>query len=160
MGGDGVTRRVVAVVAAIVLLLEAIGAVVVHGILATFVDGQNMSLDGLDPRAMVRGTWVAGIVLGLFLGGCALVSLAVGLRDQAPGRLPRALLIGAAVVHGVLGAIAVGLVGWAAFILLMSVMALVVMVVVFYGKHEAPARTIPDGATAGGAGAVNGVAPV
>ncbi|MCM2389286.1 hypothetical protein [Streptomyces albipurpureus] len=154
------THRVVAVVAAIALLLEAIALVAVNGILATVIDGQNMSLDGLDPRAMVMGTWAAGIVLGLYLCGCALVCLLTGLRDQAPSRLPRALLIGAGVVHGVLGAIAAGLVGWGAFASLMAVLGLVVMVLVVYGKREPQTGANPSGPRADGPGAPNGVAPV
>ena len=44
-------RRPVAVVAALVLLVEAIGIVVINGILATFLEKQSMSLADLDPDA-------------------------------------------------------------------------------------------------------------
>ncbi|MER5772021.1 hypothetical protein [Streptomyces sp. NPDC001985] len=128
-------RRPIAVVAALVLLVEAVGLVVIHGVLATFVDGQSMSLDGLDPAATAAGTWVAGGAAGVFLAGCALVSLLAGVRDRAPGRAGRVLLIAAAVVHAVLGAVTVGLVGWSAFAVLMVGMGGVVAVLVAYGKQ-------------------------
>ncbi|MGW6458287.1 hypothetical protein ACWF94_20645 [Streptomyces sp. NPDC055078] len=158
-------RRAVAVVAAVVLLTEAVGIVVINGILATFVDGQSMSLDGLDPDAMVIGTWVTGGVLGLALGACAVVSLVAGVRDRAPGRLARALLIGAAVLHGLLGAVTLGLVGWYAFGFLMVVLGLIVLVLISYGKygtygkHGKPGS--PDGPAAAPKvpGPPSGVAP-
>ncbi|MER7044266.1 hypothetical protein [Streptomyces jumonjinensis] len=126
-----------AVVAALVLLTEAVGMVVINGILAAFVDGQSMSLDGLDPAAMVTATWTLGAVSGLFLSVCALVSLLAGVRDRAPGRFGRALLTGAAVAHGVLAAVTVGLVGWPAFAVLMVGMGVVIAVLVLYGKGAA-----------------------
>ncbi|MFF8956500.1 hypothetical protein [Streptomyces sp. NPDC014894] len=142
-------RRPAAFAAALVLLVEAVGLVVIHGILATFVDGQSMSLDGLDPAATAAGTWAAGAATGLFLAGCALVSLLAGIRDRAPGRPGRALLIAAAVVHGVLGAVAVGPVGWTAFAVLMVGMGAALAVPVLYGKRAAEGRgTAPEALSA------------
>lgn len=129
-------RRPVAVVAAIVLLVEAVGIVAINGILATFVDNQNMSLADLDPGAMVTGTWVMGGVFGLYLATCGVVFLLMGARDRAPGRIARILLISCAIVHGVLGALTVGLVGWDAFAFLMVVLALIVLTLVTYGKEQ------------------------
>ncbi len=126
-------RRPVAWVAAIVLLLEALGAVFVNGVLATVVDNQRMSLAGLDPGAMSTGTWALGAVLGLCLVLCAAVLVRTAVRDRAPGRVARCALIGCAVVHAVLGAVTVGLVGWPAFAFLMVVMGMLVLVVVAYG---------------------------
>ncbi|MFF0446898.1 hypothetical protein ACFYT4_10860 [Streptomyces sp. NPDC004609] len=137
-------RRPAAVVAAAVLLVEAVGFVVVNGILAAFVDGQSMSLDGLDPDAMVVGTWVLGVVTGLFLAGCGTVCLLAAVRDRAPGRAARILLISAAVLHGVLGAVTVGLLGWAAFTFMMVVLGLIVLVLVSYGDHR-PEVSTPNG---------------
>ncbi|UUN28829.1 hypothetical protein KK483_22420 [Streptomyces sp. FIT100] len=134
-----VARRPVAVVAALVLFLEAVGIVVINGILATFVGAQNMSLDGLDPDAMQTGTWVMGGVFGLFLAVCGLVALLAGLRDRAPGRFGRILLICCAVTHAVLGAVSVGLVGWHAFAFMMVSLGLIVLTLVAYGKREEPA---------------------
>lgn len=129
-------RRPVAVVAAIVLLVEAVGIVLINGILATLVDNQNMSLADLDPGAMVTGTWVMGGVFGLYLATCGVLCLLMGLRDRAPGRIARILLISCAIVHGVFGALTVGLVGWGAFAFLMVVLALIVLTLVSYGKEK------------------------
>lgn len=129
-------RRPVAVVAAIVLLVEAVGIVLINGILATFVDKQNMSLADMDPGAMVAGTWAMGGVFGLYLATCGVLCLVMGLRDRAPGRIARILLISCAIVHGVFGALTVGLVGWDAFAFLMVVLALIVLTLVAYGKEK------------------------
>ncbi|WP_406506734.1 hypothetical protein [Streptomyces sp. NBC_01602] len=127
-------RRPVAFVAAIVLFGEAAGMVLVNGILATVVDNQEMSLAGLDPAAMSAGAWVMGGVAGLYLVLCGLVLLLTCIRDRAPGRVGRAALIGCAVVHGVLGALTVGLIGWAAFVFMMVVLGLIVLTLVAYGN--------------------------
>lgn len=129
-------RRPVAVVAALVLLVEAVGIVAINGILATFVDRQNMSLADLDPDAMVTGTWAMGGVFSLFLAACGVVLLLTGLRDRAPGRIERILLISCAIVHGVLGALTVGLVGWFAFVFMMVVLGLIVLTLVGYGRAK------------------------
>ncbi|MFG2432716.1 hypothetical protein [Streptomyces sp. NPDC048590] len=138
-------RRPVAFVTAIVLFVEAVGIVLVNGVLATVADNQSMSLAGMDPDAMVTGTWVMGGVSGALLVLCGLIPLLAGIRDRAPGRLGRIALIACAVVHGVLGALAVGLIGWAAFAFLMVVLALIVLTLVAYDRRE------PD-AAAGGPG--------
>lgn len=151
-------RRPVAVVAAIVLLVEAVGIVLINGILATFVDKQDMSLADLDPDAMVTGTWVMGGVFGLFLAACGVVLLLTGLRNRAPGRFGRILLISCAIMHGVLGALTVGLVGWDAFAFMMVVLGLIVLTLVAYGKREqAPVEDTP--APTNGAAPTNGPAP-
>ncbi len=136
-------RRPIALVAALVLLLEAVGIVALNAVMARFVEIQSMSLDGLDPDAMVTGTWALGIVSGLLLALCALVCLLAGVRDRRPGRPSRVLLIGCAVVHGVLGAVTVGLVGWAAFALMMVVLGLIVLTLVAYGETDADAGGPP-----------------
>ncbi|MFJ2215868.1 hypothetical protein ACIQVO_23860 [Streptomyces sp. NPDC101062] len=136
-----VARRPVAWLTAIVLVLEAIGIVFVNGVLATVVDHQQMSLAGLDTGAMFAGTWAMGGVLGLYLVACAAVLVRTALRDRAPGRLARIVLITCAVVHAVLGALTVGLVGWAAFAVMMVIVGLVVLVLVAYESR--PARRPP-----------------
>ncbi|MGW6604917.1 hypothetical protein [Streptomyces sp. NPDC055036] len=130
--GGVVARRPVAWVAAIVLLLEAVGIVFVNGVLATVVDNQRMSLAGLDPSAMSLGTWVMGGVLGAYLLLVAVILARTALKDRAPGRFGRIALIGCAVLHGVLGAVTVGLVGWSAFAFMMVVLGLIVLVLVAY----------------------------
>ncbi|WP_406400033.1 hypothetical protein OH805_13395 [Streptomyces sp. NBC_00879] len=146
-------RRPVAVVAALVLLVEAIGIVVINGILATFLEKQSMSLADLDPDAMVTGTWVMGGVFGLYLAACGVVALLAGLRDRAPGRAARILLISCAITHGVLGALTVGLVGWDAFAFMMVVLALIVLVLLAYGNGGKPQKeeTLSEPAPTNGA---------
>ncbi|MFF6773728.1 hypothetical protein ACFY8W_09200 [Streptomyces sp. NPDC012637] len=139
-------RRPIALVTAAVLLLEAPGIVAINAVMARFVKAQSMSLDGLDPDAMYTGTWALGIGSGALLVLCALVPLVAAVRDRRPGRPGRALLIGCAVVHGVLGAVAVGLLGWAAFVFLMVVVGLIVLTLVAYGETRGDARADePDG---------------
>ncbi len=129
-------RRPVAWVAAIVLLAEALGIVFVNWFLGLVVDHQDMSLAGLDPRAMSIGAWVAGGIFGLYLVLCAVVLVRAAITDRAPGGFGRILLISAAVVHGLLGAFSVGLVGWPAFVAMMVVLGLVVLTLVAYDRRE------------------------
>ncbi len=137
-------RRGVAIVTALVLFGEAVGIVLINAVLATITENQNMSLAGMDPEAMTTGTWVMGGVSGLLLVLCGVIALLAGVRDRSPGRLGRIVLIGCAVVHGVLGAVTVGLIGWSAFAFMMAVLALLVFTLLAYGP-EAPA----DGDRAG-----------
>ncbi|GGR27726.1 hypothetical protein [Streptomyces roseolus] len=130
-------RRPIALVTAAVLLVEAPAIVGLNAVMARFVEAQSMSLDGLDPDHMVTGTWALGIGSGVALALCSLVALLAGIRDRRPGRLGRGLLIGCAIVHGVLGAVAVGLIGWHAFAVLMTVVGLIVLTLVMYGKEGA-----------------------
>ncbi|MFJ7197377.1 MULTISPECIES: hypothetical protein [unclassified Streptomyces] len=133
---SAVVRRPVAFVAALVLFAEAVGVVLINGILATVVRNQDMSLAGMDPAVMSGGTWVMGGVFGLYLLLCGLLLLLAGIRDRAPGRFARVVLILCAVVHGVLGALVVGLVGWTAFAFLMVVLGLIVLTLVAYGTRS------------------------
>ncbi|MET8678580.1 hypothetical protein ABZW18_13600 [Streptomyces sp. NPDC004647] len=133
-----VARRPVAAVAAALLFLEAIGIAVVHMILGIVVDRQDMSLAGLDPGAMSLSTWIAGALFGLYLGLCGFLLLRCAMTDRAPGRYARIALISCAVVHGVLGALTVGLVGWLAFAFMMGVFGLIVLSVVAYGERHGP----------------------
>ena len=135
-------RRPVAFVTAIVLFVEAVGIVVVNGVLATVAGNQSMSLAGTDPDVMVTGTWVMGGASGVLLVLCGLIPLLAGIRDRAPGRFGRIALVACAVVHGVLGALAVGLLGWAAFAFLMAVLALIVLTLVAYERGEPEAGGI------------------
>lgn len=138
-------RRPVAVVTGLVLFGEAVGIVLINAVLATVVDNQKMSLAGMDPDAMSTGTWVMGWGSGLLLVLCGLVALVAGIRDRAPGRAGRIALIGCAVVHGVLGALTVGLVGWSAFGFMMAVLALLVLTLLGYGPAGAEPEAAADG---------------
>ncbi|MFJ6431218.1 hypothetical protein [Streptomyces sp. NPDC091416] len=144
---SAVVRRPVAFIAALVLFAEAVGIVIINAVLGTVVKNQDMSLAGTDPGVMSKGTWVLGGVSGLFLVLCGVLLLVAGIRDRAPGRAARIVLIGCAVVHGVLGALTVGLVGWEAFVLMMVVLGLIVLALVAYGPAEdnpAAARAEPE----------------
>lgn len=148
-------RRPVALVGAIVLLVEAVGIALLNWFLGLVVDKQDMSLAGLDPHAMSVSTWIAGGVFGLYLALCGVVMARSAVGDSAPGRFGRLLLISAAVVHGLLGAFSVGLVGWPAFVSMMVVLGLIVLTLVAYDKK-------PDGVTdepRTGNGAAGGGAP-
>ncbi|RFU87443.1 hypothetical protein DY218_06795 [Streptomyces triticagri] len=150
-------RRPVALVAAIVLFGEAVGIVMLHWILGTVVDNQSMSLAGLDPDAMSLSTRIMGFAFGLYLACCGVLLLRAALKDRAPGRFPRILLIAAAVVHGVLGALCVGLVGWTAFAGLMVVLGLIVFSLVCYPPESD--GSAPSDRPAQGAGNGGGAAP-
>ncbi|MGI5481027.1 hypothetical protein [Streptomyces lavendofoliae] len=130
-----VARRPTALAAGIVLVLEAVGLVLLHMVLAKLLAGQQMSLDGLDPDLMVTATWVMGAVLGAYVALCGVLLVLLGVRDRAPGRAVRILLISCAITHGVLGAVTVGLVGWAAFAYMMVVLGLIVASLVLYAPE-------------------------
>lgn len=131
-------RRPVAAAAAVTLMLEAVGIALLNWILGLVVDRQQMSLGGMDTDAMSVGTWVGGGVFGVYLLLCGVVLLRMALRDRAPGRLGRILLVTCAVTHGVVGAFSVGLVGWPAFACLMVVLGLVVLSLLAYEPEGAP----------------------
>ena len=129
-------RRPVAWVAAIVLFAEAIGIALLNWFLGLVVDRQDMSLAGLDPRAMSVSAWIAGALFGLYLAVCGIVLVRVAVRDRGPAGFGRILLISAAVVHGLLGAFSIGLVGWLAFVFMMVVLGLIVLTLVAYDRKE------------------------
>lgn len=139
-------RRPVAFIAALVLFAEAVGIVIINVVLGTVVKNQDMSMAGTDPGVMSKGTWVLGGVSGLFLVLCGVLLLLAGIRDRAPGRAARTVLISCAVIHGVLGALTVGLVGWTAFVFMMVVLGLIVLTLVAYGSagEEPAVRTEPE----------------
>ncbi|MFC8200836.1 hypothetical protein ACFWBR_01180 [Streptomyces sp. NPDC060006] len=151
-------RRPVAWVTAIVLFVEALGIALVNWFMGVVVDRQDMSLAGLDPQVMSTSSKVAGLLFGLYFALCGFTALRVGLRDRAPAGLGRILLISAAVVHALLGAFTVGLVGWGAFAFMMVVLGLIVLIFMTYDRREAAvADAKPDGGPADGDG---GGAPV
>ncbi|MFD7864951.1 hypothetical protein [Streptomyces sp. NPDC057682] len=141
---SAVVRRPVAFIAALVLFAEAVGVVIVNMVLGTVVKNQTMSLAGTDPDVMSKGTWVLGGVSGVFLLLCGALLLTAGIRDRAPGRAARILLVVCAVVHGVLGALTVGLVGWTAFAWMMLVLGLIVLVLVAYGPAAEKPGPAPE----------------
>ncbi|MET9364976.1 hypothetical protein ABZX93_29230 [Streptomyces sp. NPDC006632] len=145
-------RRLIAIVAALVLFAEACAIVVVNWLLGRFAASQHMSLAGIDPKAISTGAWIAGGLFGVFLVVCGIVLLVMAVRDRAPGRVARIAVIACAVVHAVLGAFLVGLVGWSAFAALMVVLALLVFVLLAYVKERpGPEREPEPGDAPGGA---------
>ncbi|MGW0903985.1 hypothetical protein [Streptomyces sp. NPDC002853] len=153
-----VARRPVALVGAIVLLVEAVGIALLNWFLGLVVNKQDMSLAGLDPHAMSVSTWIAGGVFGLYLALCGVIMARSGISDRAPGRFGRLLLISAAVVHALLGAFSVGLVGWPAFVFMMVVLGLIVLTLVAYDKKPGGVADEPrtGNGAAGGAAPENG----
>ncbi|GAA5700747.1 hypothetical protein AQJ43_02700 [Streptomyces avermitilis] len=135
-------RRPVAWVVAVVLFVEALGIALLNWFLGVIVDRQHMSLAGLDPNAMSVSSKAGGVVFGLYFGLCGLVALLVGVRDRSPAGLGRILLISVAVVHGLLGAFAWGLVGRSAFLFMMGVLGLIVLLLMTYDRREGPADAV------------------
>ncbi|MEU9737255.1 hypothetical protein [Streptomyces sp. NPDC048002] len=151
-------RRPVAWVVAVVLFAEAVGIAAVQWFMGVVVDRQDMSLAGLDPDVMSLSSKIGGIVFGLYFGLCGLVALLVALRDRPASTLGRVLLISAAVVHGLLGAFAWGLVGWPAFLFMMAVLTLIVLLLMTYEERPQvaePADVRPES----GPEPTNGAAP-
>ncbi|MFE7098357.1 hypothetical protein [Streptomyces erythrochromogenes] len=125
-------RRLVAGLAAIVLVAEAAVLVLVHIVLGRTTANQSMSIAGSDPDVMSKATYAMGAGMGAFLLLCAALAVLAALRDRSPGRFGRVVLIAAAVTHAVLGMLAVGLVGWAAFAGLMLILCLLVLILTLY----------------------------
>lgn len=138
-----VVRRPVAWVVAVVLFAEAFGVAALNWFLGVVVDRQDMSLAGLDPDMMSMSSKVGGIVFGLYYALCGLVALLVAIRNRPPAGLGRILLISAAVVHGLLGALVWGLVGWTAFLFMVVVLALIVLLLMSYDLPAEPGDAAP-----------------
>ncbi|MFC4492786.1 hypothetical protein ACFPA8_01375 [Streptomyces ovatisporus] len=142
-------RRWVAGAAALILAVEAVGIVLLNIFLSMVVDDQQMSMGGLEPRSMSLSAVVAGALFGGYLLLCAGVLVRTAVRDRGPVGLLRIVLISAAVVHGLLGAATVGLVGWAAFLFMMVVLGLIVWSLVSYSVEEAAEQESSPAGTAG-----------
>ncbi|GGS88218.1 hypothetical protein GCM10010286_11230 [Streptomyces toxytricini] len=137
---DVVLRRLAAGLGAVVLAAEALVLALVHFVLGRTTQSQSMSIAGMDPDVMVMATYAMGAGTAAFLLLCAVLLAAAAVRDRAPGRFARVVLVCAAVTHGVLGALAVGLVGWGAFAVLMLTLCLLVYALTQYaapGRGEA-----------------------
>lgn len=134
---DAVARRPVAWLGAVALWAEAVGIALLNWFLGLVVDDQEMSLAGLDPHAMTVSAWITGGVFGLYLALCGVALARAAVRDRGPAGAGKILLISAAVVHALLGAFAVGLVGWLAFAFMMVVLGLIVLTLMTYERREA-----------------------
>ncbi|WSK88507.1 hypothetical protein OG723_23910 [Streptomyces sp. NBC_01278] len=131
-----VLRRLVAGLAALVLVVEAAVLVLVHFVLGRTTHNQSMSIAGMDPDVMSTATYVMGAGIGAFLLLCAVLLVVAAVRDRAPGTFARVVLVTAAVTHGLLGAIAVGLVGWGAFAVTMVILCLLVLTLTLYAAQD------------------------
>ncbi|MFK0043243.1 hypothetical protein ACIQU4_03900 [Streptomyces sp. NPDC090741] len=143
-----VLRRLVAGLAAIVLVAEAAVLVLVHVVLGKTTHNQSMSIAGMDPDVMSTATYAMGAGIGAFLLLCAVLLAVAAVRDRAPGTFARVVLVTAAVTHGVLGALAVGLVGWGAFAVMMLILCLLVLTLMLYAARGADGAA-PEGAPDG-----------
>jgi hypothetical protein len=140
----------VAWIVTVVLFAEAFGVALLNWFLGVVVDRQDMSLAGLDPHTMAVSSKVAGVAFGLYFALCGLAALLIAARDRSPAGVWRVLLISAAVVHGLLGALTIGLVGWGAFAFMMVVFGLILLTLMTYDRQEGsggarPADTGPEG---------------
>ncbi|WP_424889855.1 hypothetical protein [Streptomyces sp. XH2] len=129
-------RRSVAGLAALALTAEGLGIALINWILGVVVRRQRMSLAGSDPRLMSLAAWIAGGLFALYLLLCAFVALRAALRDRPSRTAGRILLITCGVVHGLLGAFCVGVVGWGAFAAVMAVLALIVATLLAYDPER------------------------
>ncbi|MFI9807848.1 hypothetical protein ACIHEJ_26370 [Streptomyces sp. NPDC052301] len=136
-------RRPVAWIVTVVLLAEAFGVAALNWFLGVLVDRQKMSLAGLDPHVMSTSSKIGGVAFGLYFALCALVAALVAIRDRAPAGFGRILLISAAVVHGLLGAFALSLVSWKAFLFMMVVLGLIVLLLMTYDRQAGPEGAAP-----------------
>ncbi|MEE4543590.1 hypothetical protein V2S66_16610 [Streptomyces sp. V4-01] len=146
-------RRGIAVGTAVVLVLEALTIAGVNWILGLAVQHQEMSMGGLSHDAMATGSWVAGGVFGLFLVLCAVLVARIAWQERISGPFPRIVLVVCAVVHAVVGALVVGLVGWPAFFVMMVILGLLVATLLMYAPEDEPARRArPDRPADSGSG--------
>lgn len=136
-------RRPVAWVVAVVLFAEALGIAAVQWFMGVVVDRQDMSLAGLDPDVMSLSSKIGGLLFGAYFALCGVVALLVALRDRPAAGLGRVLLISAAVVHGLLGAFAWGLLGVAEFLFMVVMLGLIVLLLMTYDSTAEPADAVP-----------------
>ncbi|WP_241562027.1 hypothetical protein [Streptomyces hoynatensis] len=127
---------------AVVVAGAAVTLAVLNWVVGLAADRQEISVGGVSPEALSVGAYCGGGVLGAFLLLCGILLVRIAVLDRAPGRAARAALVAAAVLHALLGALAVGLVGWPAFLLLMLVFSLLMLTLTLYPPP-------PDGAAAG-----------
>ncbi|MFF4273209.1 hypothetical protein [Streptomyces sp. NPDC001536] len=137
-------RRPVAWVVAVVLFVEGLGIAAVQWFMGVVVDRQDMSLAGLDPDVMSLSSKIGGIAFGLYFALCGLVALLVAVRNSPPAGLGRVLLISAAVVHALLGALAWGLLGWPEFVFMVVVLGLIVLLLMTYDRPQEPVDAKPE----------------
>ena len=117
---------------AVLLAGAAMGCGLLHWVLGLAVDRHEISIGGMSSRALRTGAYCAGALLAAFLLLCGALLARIAVLDRAPGRAARVALVAAAVLHALFAALAVGLVGWPAFALLMAVFTLLVLTLTLY----------------------------
>ncbi|WP_328300462.1 hypothetical protein OG389_23780 [Streptomyces sp. NBC_00435] len=150
--GGVVLRRSVAGATAVVLVVEAGALAFVHLVLGRTTENQKMSIAGMDPDVMSKATYAMGAGMALFLLACAVFLALAAIRDRAPGTFARVVLITAAVTHGLLGALVVGLVGWGAFVVMMLILCLLVLSLTLYAAKASAAGSGEGEGDGGGPG--------
>ncbi|MFI0205637.1 MULTISPECIES: hypothetical protein [Streptomyces] len=138
-------RRLVAGLAAIVLVVEAAVLVLVHIVLGRTTANQSMSIAGSDPDVMSKATYAMGAGIGAFLVLCAVLAAVAAIRDRAPNRFGRIVLISGAVAHGVLGILSVALIGWLAFATTTLILCLLVLTLTLYAARPGGGEGGPGG---------------
>ncbi|WP_053705128.1 hypothetical protein [Streptomyces sp. WM6368] len=138
-------RRLVAGLAAIVLVVEAAVLVLVHIVLGRTTANQSMSIAGSDPDVMSKATYAMGAGIGAFLVLCAVLAAVAAIRDRAPNRFGRIVLISGAVAHGVLGILSVALIGWLAFATTTLILCLLVLTLTLYAARPGGVEGGPGG---------------
>lgn len=130
-------RRLVAGLGALALAAEAAVLVLVHIVLGKTTANQSMSIVSADPDVMSKATYGLGAAMGAFLLLCAALLALTALRDRAPGRFARFVIVAAALTHVLLGALAAALVGWGAFAATMLILCLLVLTLTLYAGDRA-----------------------
>jgi hypothetical protein len=143
-----VVRWTVGLLLAVAMFAEAAGVAWLNWYLAMVVEGQQMSLAGLDPDMVARSSRIGAVLFALFFVGCGVLVLVSTIRGRAPGRSGTGLLVTVAVVHGILGAAAFALVGVKAFAVLAAVLVLVLLFLSSPGRKGRAGGGTAD--TAGG----------
>ncbi|MFF1415724.1 hypothetical protein ACFVX6_39140 [Streptomyces sp. NPDC058289] len=141
---------------AVVLVVEAAVLGFVHLVLGRTTENQSMSIAGGDPDVMSKATYALGAGMAVFLLACAVFLVVAAARDRAPGAFARVLLVSAAVTHGLLGALVVGLVGWGAFAVMMLILCLLVLSLTLYAAKGASGAGEGAGGLGGPAGGSSG----
>ncbi|MCX5405023.1 hypothetical protein OHA37_14150 [Streptomyces sp. NBC_00335] len=144
---------------AVVLVVEAAVLGFVHLVLGRTTENQSMSIAGGDPDVMSKATYALGAGMAVFLLACAVFLVIAAVRDRALSGFARVLLVSAAVTHGLLGALVVGLVGWGAFAVMMLILCLLVLSLTLYAaKGAGGAADGAGGPAEGSSGPLDGFA--
>jgi hypothetical protein len=121
-------RRWTAVVATVLLVLEAGASLLVALVLGKAANVQHMRLGGLSTAAIADGAYIGLSVQTAFLLLVAALLVRVVIRAAAPGRPTRVVLVAAAVFHGILAALMLALSGVLTFLVAAVTLTLLVLI--------------------------------